>query len=108
LHPYEQYECEWGYVHNTRAGEGVFVIDRSEHLVPEPVVDHDFWLLDDSLALRMRYDAGGEFLGATVEPDMLEAYRAARDAAMGAAVPFAGWWARHPEHRRAANTAVWQ
>jgi hypothetical protein len=99
--PYERYSAEWGYAYNVRAGEGVFVLDRSERPVPPPVLQHDYWLLDDEVAIRMHYEVDGQFAGATMEPNMLDAYRASRDAAMAAAVPFAAWWARHPEQRRA-------
>jgi len=101
LSDYERYACEWGYAYNARAGEGVFVLDRGERSVPSAVVDHDFWLLDDEVPIRMHYAEDYRFVGATVEPDLLDTYRAARDSALAAAVPFALWWARHPELRRA-------
>lgn len=106
LSDYERYSCEWGYALNTRAGEGVFVLDRGEKAVPEVVVDHDFWLLDDEVPVRMHYAEDGRFVGATEEPGMLRQYRAARDAALGAAEPFALWWARHPQVRRVTPHSV--
>ena len=99
-HAYERYECEWGYVFTGGAGEDIRVLDPADHRLPAELVDHDYWLLDDVRAVRMHYAEGGAFLGATVEPDLIEAYRAGRDAAWRLAEPFNTWWNRHPEHHR--------
>ena len=49
----------------------------------------------------MHYDEGGRYLGAVEAPAAdVPGYRAARDAAWTAAVPFSEWWAAHPEYHR--------
>lgn len=108
LHPYEQYECAFGYVPNHQAGEDIFILDRAIGPVPPPVVDHDFWLLDGEAVIRMYYSPAGEYEAAELidDPGRVAGYLAARDAAMAAAEPFTGWWARHPELHRTGSPAV--
>jgi hypothetical protein len=55
LHPYERYECEWGYALTTAAGEEVRVLREGEHPIPVELVDHGYWLLDDTHPVRMHY-----------------------------------------------------
>lgn len=100
VHPYERYECEWGYVPNVAAGEDVRVLHLGEHRLPATLIDHDFWLIDDVHPVRMRYGDTGEFLGATIEPEMIDVYRAGRDTCWTRGELFAAWWSRHPEHHR--------
>jgi hypothetical protein len=109
LHPYEEYECGFGYVPNYRAGEDIFILDRAVRPVPPPVVDHDFWLLDDEAVIRMHYSSIGEFEAAELITDShaVVRYADARVAAMAAAEPFTTWWARHPElHRSGLRVAA--
>lgn len=75
-------------------------------MVPPDVVDHDFWLLDDEVPIRMHYADDLQFVGATIEMGLIDTYRAARDSALAAAEPFALWWARHPQLRRAGCHSV--
>lgn len=103
LGEYLRFECEWGYVLNSEAGEEIHVLDLAERELPPEVVDHDFWLIDDKYPLRMHYSDAGEFVGAELV-DNLERYQKARDAALTAAEPFEQWWARHPEEWRANRT----
>ena len=91
-----------GYALTGAAGEDIKVLDPAEQAIPDELVDHDYWLLDDRHAVRMHYADTGEFLGATIEPDLLELYRHARAVAWAAAESFTIWWARHPEHHRNA------
>ncbi len=106
LGDYLRYECEWGYVYNTQAGDDVRILDLADKPRPATVIDHDFFVLDDREVLRMHYDAEGHFEGAEVLPDdVLPAYRAARDAAWEAAEPFELWWAAHPEEHRASRAS---
>jgi hypothetical protein len=106
LHPYERYECEWGYALTSAAGEEVRVLCEGEHPIPVELVDHDYWLLDDTHPVRMHYADTGEFLGATIEPSLLDLYRSGRRIAMDAAEEFANWWSRHPELRRRTDGRV--
>jgi hypothetical protein len=106
LTPYLRYEAEWGYLPNVKAGEDVRILDLAERPRPERLVDHDFWLLDNQIAIRMHYDGAGRFVGAEVAPDEdLPRYRAARDAAVSAAEPFILYWQRHPEYHRVNRAA---
>jgi hypothetical protein len=99
--PYLRYECEWGYVYTTGAGEEVYILDTSETPAPGGLPDEDFWLYDDRQVVVMDYDSQGRFLDARVLPESTAPrYRRYRDLAMGAAAPFADWWARHPENLR--------
>jgi hypothetical protein len=102
LTDYLRYECEWGYAYNAAAGEDIRILDVTERSVPDGLVDHDFWLIDDEHGIRMHYDAGGRFIGAEPVADPAP-YRRARDVAVAVAEPFDNWWSRHRgewrEHR---------
>ena len=106
LSAYLRYECEWGYAYNTPY-EDIGILDLAEVERPAGLVDHDFWVVDDRAAVRMHYDTGGRYLGAEVVPDAgLPRYLAARDAAWEAAVPFADYWATHPQYHRGGHEAA--
>jgi hypothetical protein len=106
LTDYLRYECEWGYAFNAAAGEGISILDLSEHSSPDGLPDHDFWLIDDQFPIRMQYDQDGRFLGAEpVESEALPRYQRARDAALADAEPFSAWWARHREEWREHRAA---
>lgn len=107
LSDYLRYECEWGYLPNVSAGEDVRILDLAERTRPVALdIDHDFWLLDDQVVVRMHYDERGQFLGAEVlDGAELSRYRAAKDAALAFAEPFTSYWDRHPEYHRANRAA---
>lgn len=106
LTDYLRYEAEWGYAYNAEAGEDIRILDTSEQRKPAAVLDEDFWLIDDSLVVRMHYDPQGRLLGGSIAPaEDLPKYQAARDAAWSAAAPFTEWWSRHPECRRSTPAA---
>lgn len=101
LTDYLRYECEWGYAYSAQAGEDVRVLDTTERPAPDGLPDHDFWMFDDQQVVVMRYRADGEYVGAEwAEPGLVDAYRLARAVAVAAAVPFADYWAAHPEYHR--------
>jgi hypothetical protein len=101
LGPYLRYECEWGYAYTTAAGEEVYILDLAEKPRPPGLPSEDFWLYDNRHVVVMDYDHQGRFSGARVLPESdTPRYRHYRDLAMGAAVPFQDWWARHPENLR--------
>jgi hypothetical protein len=102
LSDYLRYAFEWGYAINISAGADVRVLDLAETPRPPGVPDEDFWLLDDDAAVVMVYDSDDRFVGAEPVPASEAArYRAARDAAWAAAVPFAAYWAAHRGYHRA-------
>jgi len=81
------------YRESAIAGQDTRIVDLDDH--PELATLHeDFWLLDgdepDALAVLMRYDPDGRFLGAwrTDDPPVVEACRQQRDVVMAASVPF--------------------
>jgi hypothetical protein len=105
--PYLRYECEWGYLPNSAAGEDIRVLDLAERPRPADLdITHDFWLIDDRDVVRMHYDGSGRFAGAELLASAeLPRYRAARDAALTAAEPFTSYWPRHPEYHQANQAA---
>jgi len=106
LSDYLCFECEWGDAPNSAAGEEIHILDVSEHPAPLDLVDHDFWLIDDTSVSRMIYDDEGRFIGAELEaPTALPVYQRARNAALTASEPFETWWARHHEEWRANRVA---
>lgn len=62
LSDYLQYEFAWGYVFNVRAGEDIRILDLSRQADPG-LPAQDFWLLDDSVVVRMDYTPHGIQLG---------------------------------------------
>lgn len=87
LSAYLRYELAC-YADSVAAGEQVFIADQDAY--PElAVLDReDFWLFDDRLVVRMRYDLDGHWLGAERALDAdLDGYRRRRDLALAHAVP---------------------
>ena len=104
LNDYLRYECEWGYVPNSEAGEDIRILDLAEVDRPAELIDGEWWILDEEIVLRMIYDDGGKFLGAERVDDVAP-YLRARDAAIAASTPFPEWWNRHPEEWRTTRGA---
>lgn len=103
LTDYLRYECEWGYAYNAEAGEDIRILDLAEQELPEAVIDEDYWIIDDTHVAKMHYDPEGHLLGgSTAEPNEIQRYRDARDAAWAAAIPFGQWWSDHPQYWRDA------
>lgn len=99
LNDYLRYECEWGYAYNAEAGEDIRILDLAEVAAPETLLLEDFWLIDDDRVVLMHYDEHGEFLKGEVLPETeVELYRTVRDATWDKAVPFADYWAAHPQY----------
>jgi len=101
LSDYLRYECEWGYVYTTDAGEEVYILDLAERPRPAGLVDQDFLLLDDSHVVVVHYDNEDRFVGAEpLSAAEVPVYRRCRDAALAAAVPFGDYWAAHKQYWR--------
>lgn len=96
---YTRYECEWSYAPNGVAGEAIRILDLGERDMPAsgPLVERDWWLLDDQHLLAMHYGDDGEFLEAGLQPDEVAAAITVRDQLWAAAEPFPAWWHRHSE-----------
>lgn len=89
LSDYRAYELAQ-YPENQAAGEDVRIADADQH--PQqlaPLVGEDFWLLDDTTVVAMRYDVFGRFTGSLTitDPSLVAGYLARRDRAMAYAVP---------------------
>ena len=86
LTDYIRFEMGWGYPPNVAAGEDIriFELKAGNEALP---VEHDFWLFDDRIAVRMDYTSDGAFIG-PVEATNVETYRRARDLLLRWAVPF--------------------
>ena len=75
-----------GYHGNALAGEDVRIADRA--VAPEELggLTQDFWLLDDTLAVTMKYDEDGRRLAMEPTPDVA-AFINQRDLAIKHSVP---------------------
>ena len=102
---YVRFELEWCYPDTAAAGAEIRIFDRAEADFPDDLLDlDDYYLVDDQAAV-LGYAKDGTYLYAlpVKHPSRLFA---ARDRLWDAAVPFAEWWARHPEHHRAHRRAA--
>ncbi|MGH8932542.1 MAG: DUF6879 family protein [Egibacteraceae bacterium] len=87
LTAYLRYELAC-YPDSVAAGERVLIADQDAHPGLAALDREDFWLFDDRLVVRMRYDGEGHWLGAERAADVdLEEYRHRRDLALAHAVP---------------------
>jgi hypothetical protein len=87
LSDYVRMEFDWGYPDNIAAGEDIRVVEVKDAGGVPGMVDHDYWLFDDRIAVRLEYTADGSFIR-PVEVSDVGPYRRCRDAAMRAAVSF--------------------
>jgi hypothetical protein len=62
--PYINFQIDWEYRHNARAGEEFFLIHQSDFLARYGEVPGDFWILDGKTMLTMNFDDNGRLLGA--------------------------------------------
>lgn len=92
LTDYIRYEFEWGFAYNVAAGEDIRVLDLTGRPVPA-LPDHDFWLFDESVVVKMLYRPDGtQVARELVENPDVGAYLRYRDAALRDAVPFRDYW----------------
>lgn len=109
LSGYLLYEAEWGYLPNSEAGEDIRILDLAEQPLPPALAlvgGHDWHLIENTTVIRMHYAETGRFAGAEIlGEEELPRYRAARDAALQAAVPFTSYWGQHPEYHRRNRAA---
>lgn len=101
--PYLRFECGEIYARNAEAGEDIRILDLAEAQWRGLVLDQDFWIVDGSAVILMRYGPAGEYLGAETVTGLTAAvYLSAHDTAWSSAEPFKTWWARHRSDRKAA------
>jgi hypothetical protein len=103
LSDYDRMACEWGYVHNSEAGEDIRVFeltcDDSSQVARSAQSAEDFYVLDQHIALLMDYTDDGEFSGAE-KTSAAGAFEELAGMYWLAAEPFEQWWAAHPEYHR--------
>src|SRR6476660_9363243 len=46
--------------------EDIRILHRSEHEIPPGLIERDFWVIGDSVVVRMHYGGSGRFEGADV------------------------------------------
>ncbi len=100
LTSYLRYELAC-YPDSVAAGEQVLIADRDAHPQLVSLENGDFWLFDDRLVVRMRYDDQGHWLGAERAPDAdLQEYHRRRDLALAHAVPLEDYLATGKDRSR--------
>ncbi|MDD5331778.1 MAG: hypothetical protein PHE43_03070 [Candidatus Nanoarchaeia archaeon] len=62
LSDYLKFEIRY-YKINKNAGEQVFLLNKDKFKKIKPNIKSDFWLFDDEIVLKMKYDKQGRFLG---------------------------------------------
>jgi hypothetical protein len=87
LSDYVRMEFDWGYPDNVAAGEDIRIVEVKDASGVPDMLDHDYWLFDDRIAVRMEYTADGSFIR-PVEVEDVVPYRRCRASAMRLAVPF--------------------
>lgn len=97
LSDYVRYECEWGYVPNSAAGEQI----RMTELTPALAAIGDFFVLDGKHVARSRYDETGRFVNAEVMGDSASVpFLAIAELLWNQATNFSTWWNSHPRYHR--------
>jgi hypothetical protein len=87
LSDYVRMELDWGYPDNIAAGEEIHILEVKDASGAPDLLDHDYWLFDDRIAVRMDYTVDGSFIRPVAVSDLAR-YRRCRAAAMRLAVPF--------------------
>ncbi|MGH2870698.1 MAG: DUF6879 family protein [Pseudonocardiaceae bacterium] len=103
LADYVRYECEWGYVPNSAAGEQVRIAELTSALAQVG----DFFVLDGEHVIRSHYDETCKFVGAEVLSDPYSAAPlvALAELLWNQATDFAIWWDAHPGYHRDTRVA---
>jgi hypothetical protein len=105
---YTRYECEWGYLSNSEAGEDIRILDLGERAMPQAgwLAAADWWLIDETHLLAMVYAADGSFAGARPEPPHVKEAVTVKNVLWAAAESFHTWWSRHTELHRDRGQAT--
>ena len=77
LSPYLRFELEWAYPFSAHAGESIRLLTEAAPAAIRAMASEDFWMFDDELVIRMRYDSEGRFLAPEVvqRADDIDRYR---------------------------------
>jgi hypothetical protein len=95
LTDYLRFELSCGYPANVAAGEDIRILPIVGD-VPPGIVDHDYWLFDDEIVVRMEYDEAGRFVRPVAVDDQAS-YLRCREVAMARAVPFSEYLLTHAQ-----------
>ncbi|MGH3848718.1 MAG: DUF6879 family protein [Pseudonocardiaceae bacterium] len=89
------------------AGQDIRILDLDEQPAAGALQrTGDFWVVEHQHVALVRYDDQGHHQGeVAVEDTSATGYVAAAELAWQLGVPFADWWAAHPQYRRAAQAA---
>jgi alpha-ketoglutarate-dependent taurine dioxygenase len=107
LSDYLRYAFEWVYTYSSKAGQEIRILDLDEQ--PAAAVlqrTGDFWVVEHQHVALVRYDDQYRHQGeVAVEDTSAAGYVAVAELAWHLGVPFADWWAAHPQYRRAGQAA---
>jgi hypothetical protein len=92
LTDYLRFELEYEYTCLQQAGDDCHILEVPDGN-PLPVPAVDFWLFDDTLAVRMDYDPEGHLLACEQITDAATVgeFLRTRDTALSMAIPFPTW-----------------
>ena len=90
LSPYMRFEIEWGYTFSSEAGENIYILDRAD--VPAEMLDRigDFWIFDEQVLVREKYDSDGKQTEVMLDDDQksLEEHIFIQEKLLSMATPF--------------------
>jgi hypothetical protein len=96
LTDYERWSFEWPCADTEEAGQRLYILDLAEVAESPALPEYDYWMYDESIVIRMRYDEEGRYQGNERLPDAeVAAHVAYRDAAIAAATRYPDYWAAH-------------
>jgi hypothetical protein len=100
---YLRYECEWGYVPGTAAGEQIRITPLTTPLARVS----DLLILDYKHVLRYSYTDQSDFVGAELVTNEADAgaYVALSEVLWKHAEDFTTWWTNHPQYHRTRTAA---
>ncbi len=87
LSDYTRMELEWGYPDNIASGEDIRILEIKDAAGVAGMLDHDYWLFDDAIAVRLEYSDDGSFVRPVEISDVVP-YRRCRSVVMARAVAF--------------------
>ena len=104
---YQRYANEWVYTYASEAGQDVRILDLAEHPAAQVLLrTGDFWVVEHRHVALVRYDDTGAHRGeVAVEDSAATGYIAAAELAWQLAMPFAAWYAAHPQYQRRNRAA---
>jgi hypothetical protein len=107
LGDYLRYQFEWAYTFNVTHGMDIRIADAAEQPAVAAVLElGDYWVIEHQHVVLCRYSDGVPQGLVRVESSGAHGYVAAAEMAWHLSVPFAQWWAEHPQYHRASPHAA--